>query len=122
MQSFFQKTFGGLNRPYFMRQLFFGALFAVLMLWVAANGTKGIMGNPGMVVMCVVNTLLYPYARFVYESIVGYIMGSNVFFVNALIMLFVKVMTMALCWSMAIFIAPVGLAYLYWANSRNVPQ
>ena len=47
-------------------------------------------------------------------------MGGNVFFVNAILMLMVKGFTMAMCWSFAIFIAPVGLAYLYWHNSRQV--
>ncbi len=31
-----------------------------------------------------------------------------------------RLFTMAMCWSFAIFIAPVGLAYLYWHNSRQV--
>jgi hypothetical protein len=34
-------------------------------------------------------------------------------------MMFVKLMTMTLCWSGAIFIAPVGLAYLYYHHSKN---
>ncbi|WP_338107341.1 hypothetical protein [Pseudomonas psychrophila] len=72
--------------------------------------------------MSIVCTVLYPYSRFVYESVVGYIMGDNVFFVNAILMLMVKVFTMAMCWSLAIFVAPVGLAHLYWRNSRQISQ
>jgi hypothetical protein len=71
-----------------------------------------------MLLMLVVNTLLYPYSRFVYESIMNFIMGQNVFFVNALLMLGVKLMTMLLCWAFAIFVAPIGLAYLYYHHSR----
>jgi hypothetical protein len=33
-------------------------------------------------------------------------------------MLFVKVITMALCWCFAIFIAPIGLGYLYYHHSK----
>jgi len=33
-------------------------------------------------------------------------------------MLVVKLMTMTLCWSFAIFVAPVGLAYRFWRNTR----
>jgi hypothetical protein len=50
-----------------------------------------------MLLMMVVNTLLYPYSRFVYESVMGFIMGQNVFFVNAVLMLAVKVVTMVIC-------------------------
>ena len=120
MQSFLLKTFGGLTPSYYIRQLIFGSLFAILILSVAANSQTGLMGKPGLIVMAIVCTLLYPYSRFVYESVVGYVMGENVFFVNAVLMLIVKSFTMAMCWSFAIFIAPVGLAYLYWHNSRQV--
>ena len=39
------------------------------------------------------------------------------FFVNAIMMQAVKLFALAMCWSMAIFIAPVGLAYLYPCGS-----
>ncbi|MHC6225508.1 hypothetical protein ACYU03_12160 [Pseudomonas sp. X10] len=116
MHSFFAKTFGGLTTSYYVRQFLFGLIFAVLIVAMALNNPSGV--KLGMVGFALINTLLYPYSRFVYESIVGYIMGNNVFFVNALLMLFVKLMSMAMCWSFAIFIAPVGLAYLFWRNSR----
>ena len=67
----------------------------------------------------ILNTLLYPYARFVYETVVGFVMGNNVFFVNAFFMLITKIMTMVLCWAGAVFIAPVGLLYLYEHHSRQ---
>ncbi|RCL26976.1 hypothetical protein C6A77_10615 [Pseudomonas sp. AFG_SD02_1510_Pfu_092] len=122
MRRIISMTFGGLTPSYYLRQLFFGSLFAALILGFAANSTAGLTGKPGLLLMAVVSTLLYPYSRFVYESVVGFIMGNNVFFVNALFMLSVKVFTMALCWSFAIFIAPAGLAYLYWHHSRSVSQ
>lgn len=71
------------------------------------------------IVIVAVNTLLYPYSRFVYESIVDFILGRNVFFVNATMMLIVKWMTMTFCWGFAIFVAPIGLAYLYFARGRS---
>lgn len=71
-----------------------------------------------MMLFVVVSTLLYPYSRFVYESIIGFVMGGNVFFVNAIFMLFTKFVTMAMCWGLAIFVAPVGLAYLYYHHSK----
>ena len=116
MQEIIKKTFGGLSAQYYIRQLFFGSLFAALMIYVAINGDKPVPFS--MIALLVINTLLYPYARFVYESVVGFIMGNNVFFVNAIFMMFMKLVTMLLCWSMAIFIAPLGLAYLYYHHSK----
>lgn len=117
MRQFLAITFGGLTPSYYARQLFFGALFAVFFIYMKSHAPHGI--DFATVAICVVSTLLYPYSRFVYESLVGFIMGRNVFFVNALLMLFVKVITMFMCWFLAIFIAPLGLLYLYWHHSRQ---
>ncbi len=73
----------------------------------------------GLLIMLAINTLLYPYARFVYESVVDFIPGNNVFFVNAVLMMSIKLVTMMLCWGAAIVVAPVGLAYLYHHHSKS---
>lgn len=117
MKLLFAKSFGGLTPSYYVRQFLFGSIFMVLILWVAISSHSGV--NPGLVFFLVLNTALYPYARFVYESIVGYVVGRNVFYVNALFMLWVKAFTMGMCWSSAVLIAPFGLAYLFWRNSRS---
>ncbi|MNR50910.1 hypothetical protein D3C85_1704980 [compost metagenome] len=85
-------------------------------MWISLQGSKPL--QPSMVIFSVIMTLLYPYSRFVYERIVGFIMGDNVFFVNAFFMLFAKAFTMLICWTCAIFIAPVGLAYLYFYHRK----
>ncbi len=116
MHPVIAKTFGGLSTQYYVRNFLFGLIFPALILFQLSHGPSGL--RIGTIIICIVSSLLYPYARFVYESIVGYIMGNNVFFVNAIIMLFVKVITMALCWCFAIFIAPIGLGYLYYHHSK----
>lgn len=117
MHPVIAKTLGGLSKPYYLRQFFFGLLFLAFILFMSFRSTQGV--TFGMVFVVTINTLLYPYARFVYESIVGFVMGDNVFFVNAFLMMFVKLVTMAICWAGAVFIAPVGLAYLYYHHSKN---
>jgi hypothetical protein len=49
-----------------------------------------------------------------------FIVGQNVFWVSTFLLIFMKLMTMALCWSCAIFIAPIGLAYLYYYHSKGL--
>jgi hypothetical protein len=71
------------------------------------------------IIFFVINALLYPYARFVYEQVIGFIMGENVFFINAIVMIAAKIITMVLCWGLSIFIAPLGLAYLYYYHSKS---
>jgi len=116
MHPIILKTLGGLSRQYYLRQFFFGLLFPVMIIFIQRYGTHPIPIS--MILLLMINSLLYPYSRFVYESIVNFIMGDNVFIVNAALMLFIKLMTMAICWCAAIFIAPVGLAYLYYHHSK----
>jgi hypothetical protein len=115
------RTFGGLSSQYYFRNFVFGLIYPAL-FWFALSRShqpKPVFAMIITIVVVAVNTLLYPYSRFVYESIVNFILGRNVFFVNAIMMLIVKWMTMTVCWGFAIFVAPVGLAYLYFAHGRS---
>jgi len=107
----FLDVFKGLTTEYFLRQLFFGSLIAGLIIYMDMQGA----GEPkyGLIAMAVVNTLLYPYSRFAYESIIEFILGSNMFIHNSLVFFMWKFITMSLCWALAIFIAPVGLLFIY---------
>lgn len=116
MRQVIAKTFGGLSIQYYFRQFVFGLIFPAFVYYTASKGTNPI--QIGMVVLMLINTFLYPYSRFVYESVMNFIIGKNFFLVNALLMLVAKLFTMLLCWSMAIFIAPIGLAYLYYHHSK----
>ena len=116
MRHFIAITFGGLSLRYYLRQLFFSAVILALMLFVVVQGGNQIRMD--QVVLLLANGLLYPYSRFIYEEVVGFLLGDNVFFVNALFMLIVKLFTIILCWGFAIFIAPLGLAYLFFYHRR----
>lgn len=121
MYPLLQKTFGGLSTQYYIRQLIFGILIAAFVYYMSTQGGNQSI-QPGMMLFIIVSTFLYPYARFVYESVIGYIMGENIFFMNAILMLIVKFITMTLCWAFSIFIAPVGLLYLYFQHSKAGAQ
>jgi len=114
--SFIKKTFGGLSSPYYLRQVFFGGIFsAFLFVLLSQGGDKRIFSY----FIFIANTFLYPYSRFVYESVADFIFGDNVFFVNALFLLVAKFITMLLCYGFAFVIAPLGLLYLYFYHTKN---
>ncbi|MGQ4273372.1 hypothetical protein [Terrihabitans sp. B22-R8] len=119
MRSVIAKTFGGLSARYYIRQFLFGLIFTTLMISTLTLGDQQQSPPFSIYAIIAANTFLYPYSRFVYESIVEYITGGNLFFFSAVLVLIVKLMTMALCWSFAIFIAPIGLIYLYIHHSRG---
>ena len=120
MASLFWKTFGGFRAAYYFRHLFFGFIFLVVM-YLKDRGSQYPF-DIGTWTLAVITTLLYPYSRFVYESVVNFLWGHNETYIDAGIFLFLKLLTMTLCWFLAIGIAPIGLTYLYFHHSRQERQ
>lgn len=119
MTNFIRKTFGGLSLSYYLRHFLFGLLIFALFIFAGVKHPKTGEWNIPVLTILIISQFLYPYARFVYESIIDYIFGNNVFFVNAILVLIVKLFTMILCYSFAIFIAPIGLIYLYFYHTKQ---
>ncbi|MCB9061537.1 MAG: hypothetical protein H6622_08455 [Halobacteriovoraceae bacterium] len=118
MNLFLRKTFGGLNTSYYFRQLFFGALIGGFPIYSFIQNFE--QTDIGILIFLLISTLLYPYSRFVCERIVGFILGENQIIVNSILFLLVKYFTMAICFAFAIFIAPLGLIYLYVYHTKAI--
>lgn len=117
MHPLFARTFGGLSPAYYFRQFMFGLIFPAL--YVLASIKINMPTPIGLTISMIVNSLLYPYSRFVWESVIEFIVGNNIFIVKALPALLFKVLTMAVCFLLAIFIAPIGLIWLYFHHSKG---
>ncbi|TAJ06203.1 hypothetical protein EG334_03040 [Pectobacterium versatile] len=115
--SFLRKTFGGLEKSYLIRSFIFGALISIFFIYMLSQRPKGL--DFSLCIIFIINMVLYPYSRFVYEMIVNFILGSNVFYINSGLMIFTKSLTICLCWVFSIFIAPLGLAYLYYHHTKK---
>ena len=110
--------FKGLTKEYYFRQLFFGLLMFLGMVYLVTR-SRPIDEQFGLIVYWIVSTFLYPYARFAYESIMDFFLGNNVFFTNAFIFMMVKIFIMLLCWGFAIFITPIGLLFIYFHQKKH---
>ncbi|MFZ7233838.1 hypothetical protein ACLSZ5_04390 [Avibacterium avium] len=119
--SFIRKTFGGLNKAYYFRHFFFGFIIFILLEMMIYNAGKGVFDSKFITSSLIffILSLLYPYSRFVYENIVDYIFGENIFIVNALFLLGIKAFTMLMCYIFGWAIAPVGLIFLYFYHSKQ---
>ncbi|MEG0314950.1 MAG: hypothetical protein RR646_06820 [Erysipelotrichaceae bacterium] len=113
MKKFFTIIFNGLDGAYFIKQYVFGGmLFLFLLNNVYNNSTSG-------KILIVINLIIFPFAMFVYDSVVGIIMGNTVIFTPILFKIaftFFKVFTI---YMLGIFIAPFGMAYIYFATRKN---
>lgn len=131
--GFIQKTFGGLDKAYYFRHLFFAIIFGAIFIAFQYNTFTHIvdrnltdaqissmqMSNVVMYIYIVICMFLYPYARFVYESIMNFLMGENVFFINIFILFFWRLFVMMMLFCFAPIIAPIGLLYLWYYHSKN---
>ncbi|MCV2509178.1 MAG: hypothetical protein N4Q32_01920 [Neisseriaceae bacterium] len=59
----------------------------------------------------ILNTLLFPFARFALDSIINYVVTGNQFNLPKIISLLVKLFYLALCWAYAIVLAPIGIIF-----------
>jgi hypothetical protein len=115
----FAKTLGGLNPSYYFRNFVFGLVMGGLTLLLLTHGDPSKPIRLELYASIAINTILYPYSRFVYESVIGFIIGDNIIIGNSIFILMVKSITMYTCWAASIFVAPAGLAYLYFYHSRS---
>jgi len=119
IKSGIQKSFGGLSRQYYIRQFLFSLIFPAIFFFVISQAENYQGVPPSLIVMFAINCLLYPYSRYVYESVVNYILGDNVLFGSVFIVVIAKYITMAICYMFAMFIAPIGLIYLFFYHNKN---
>lgn len=112
MHPVLAKTFGGLSPACYVRHALFGLLFPGLLYMASGSRTF----PPAVWAFALACSVLYPYARFAYEGVVGYVVGRNAFFGSATVLLLTKFATMGCCWLFAPVIAPLGLAWLYWRH------
>lgn len=118
MHPVLARSVGGLPPGYYVRQFLFGLLFPVVLFLFSTHG-KAVLALPlHLQVILALDTLLYPYSRFVYGSVVSYIVGDTVLVLPAFVYGAVKLFTMLFCWGFAFFVAPVGLVWLYFRNVR----
>jgi len=120
MNDFFSKTLGGLSKEYYFRQLFFGLIIFGIAAWPEFQSNSPTKASA--IIIFAIFTLLYPYSRFVYESIVEFVVGDNTFWASGFFLYLAfcfKIIMMCVCWALSVFIAPIGLLYLYFNHSKS---
>ena len=112
--KFIKAVFCNMNPYYYFRHFVFGVAMSAFMLAVAGESRSQI------IVTTIICTLLYPYSRFVYETVIDFIMGDNVIISNVFLMLGWKFITIGICYGASPFIAPIGLVLLYFLKRKNI--
>lgn len=116
-----KNSFWGLRREYFVRNLIIGGIFSICVWFIFdklnEKHPKSLLEIVTLQSIVVVNGLLYPYAKFLYDYIWEFFIGDSVYVysVNP-ITLYLKFVMRCLCWMFAIILSVVALPIIYLKN------
>ncbi|WP_449470169.1 hypothetical protein [Sphingobium chungangianum] len=114
--GFLTRTFGALDRSYLIRAYLIGLAIFAFYGYFISHGAKS--APISVWVFFTISTLLFPFAKFVWDEIMSLVLGRNMVFMNALVLLVLKLFVNVFLWAAAILIAPLGILYL-WIRTRN---
>ena len=116
--KFFVDSLKLLSKEYYIRNFLFGLIFTIPSL-ILVSKMPNTIRMVEAISFITLGTLLYPYSRFVYESVIKYVVGENFWAFNGIVFITAKSISMLLCWIWAIFIAPIGIGYLVFKNYND---
>ncbi|MFB7881673.1 hypothetical protein [Brevundimonas diminuta] len=118
--NFIKRIFGSVQPRYLIRAYVLSAAFMALMVWMtlSAGGAQPLHDRAAALAVFGVGALLFPFSKLVWDEIKRVMMGETVFFMNTLMLMVLKVLVNFFLWGFSIFIAPLGILYL-WFRSRN---
>ncbi len=118
---FFKRIFGALQPAYLIRAYVISAAFMAFMVWFFTYMAKGAPLDHGRIITLVmfgIGALLFPFSKLVWDEIKRVMLGGNVFYLPIIFVLPLKLIVNYTLWCFSIFIAPLGIAYL-WLRSRQ---
>jgi len=75
--------------------------------------------EPVIFVFLAISALLYPYSKFVYDSIMNFLLGGRAWAMPTIIYLPWAFFTRYFLWAGAFIVAPIGILFLYIYHTKN---
>jgi len=111
MYSILYKAFSGFSLGNYLKHFLLGTSFPILLYYVA-NATHTRI-ELDLYIFSIVNTLLYPYSRWLYLKAMHYLCPASFTPWQIIFSFFNKLTTIYVCWMFALVILPIGLVYGY---------
>lgn len=109
-----KRLFGGLDVQYMIRAYILGAIFFAIVTTMTINRNAG-AGEVAVVLgyfgLC---TLLFPFAKLVWDRLKAIILGETFLILPIVFLYPAKIMVNAFLWGFALFVAPFGMAYIWF--------
>lgn len=122
MKLLIDRTVEAMTPRSFLPQLALGSLISasyLLLLLLYWPGVKNPQLGGAILMLVWLNTLLYPFARFVYSTIFYLLLGSGPYVVSSFWIFVAQVLITLGCWIFACVITPLGFLVLYFYDRKN---
>ncbi|WP_429933039.1 hypothetical protein [Agrobacterium vitis] len=116
--KFLQRIFSGVRPSYLIRSYLISLFFFGLMLSTVLNAETKTSTPIGTIVFATSSAVLFPFAKLVWDELRDLAFGNNIIFMNAVFLFILKLFVNVLLWGGAVFIAPIGILYL-WFRTRQ---
>ncbi|WP_299592928.1 hypothetical protein [uncultured Tateyamaria sp.] len=124
MKNFAASVVGSLDKGWLFRAYLIGALcfcWVMGMRVMAAQDPNFVPSSDTPSVgfffrFSLISTILFPFAKIVWNVVRDFILGDTVLISNAAALFLGKFIVNLALWTMAIFIAPIGIGYLWYSQ------
>ena len=113
--KFFKRIFGTIDRRYMIRSYLISMLYFGIMLPFLLHPDL----SPIITIIIIINTLLFPFSKIVWDTSKAFVLGETIIVQNALAHFVAKYLINGILWSASIFIAPIGIAYLFFKSKQH---
>lgn len=114
MLDYFVRQYQQITPHYFLKQYAISLTLCAIFAYLLSNSLSIAVSHPKLLIfICVwfsLNTILSPFARYCLDSSIDYVITGNAFNISfTLISHLLKGLYLAICWSFAIILAPIGI-------------
>ena len=105
------------------RHWFFGVIIAVLSVSLVTEDPEQI--DASLILIAAMNTLGYPYARFLYSWLIKTVMGGHRVSIQGKwvwVWVLYIVTVAVMLWSVSVLVAPIGMLVLYFIRKDSKVQ
>lgn len=123
-KSFLDVIFGSVKTSYLLKHYAFAFVLVVAILYSTfSQGFNNVINNFGLLIIVIISFVLYPFAMYVYNSLVQTILGDKTYFKEGALHFLLRILWIivrgCIIFALTIFIAPLGMLYLWIKNRKK---
>lgn len=113
-----KRLFGGLDTRYMIRAYVLAVIFFAIMIAISVTKNTGASESAVVLGYFGLCTLLFPFAKLVWDQLKAIALGETFLILPIIFLYPAKVIVNLLLWSFALFIAPFGMAYIWFQTKE----